>query len=304
MAAVEAILKLEPSHSFPGSSYVPEALGYFATSAGARKAIVGHPRLEVAQALASQLIQLGYEAEPVSTGRAVLLQAAASADIELILISGGMDFPISKILLQELRHDKRTGKLPIGLLASLNELDHAQAMAAGDPLTEAFPEPRNAAGMKILVERLLTRAGTGAVLPPERQQQAARAMAYLATLSSTAQKLYDLRRQEQAVQAALYMPPLTLPATVVLGNLGTATSQRALVDLASRAGLPIAARRAAEAAFGQSVSRYGLRLTSDEILRQYDRYNQSAVADADTQAVLAAVLDWIEIPSKTRTDER
>jgi hypothetical protein len=190
------------------------------------------------------------------------------------------------------------------VLSGQDQFERAKEIVAGDPLAEPFPEPKNVAGMTILVERLLNRAATGAVLPEERRHQAAKAMAYLAALSGEKQSLYDLRRQEPAVQSALYEPTLTQPAANVLSMLGTATSQRELVDLASRTGQPLAARRAAVAAFGQSVSRYGIRLTSEEIKGQYDRYNKCASADADTQQVLADILDWIETPSKTRTDKR
>jgi hypothetical protein len=42
-----------------------------------------------------------------------------------------------------------------------------------------------------------------------------------------------------------------------------------------------------------------VRLTSDEITRQYDRYNESENLDEGTQQILGAVLDTIESPAKT-----
>ncbi|HEY2147956.1 MAG TPA: hypothetical protein VGH32_08465, partial [Pirellulales bacterium] len=57
---------------------------------------------------------------------------------------------------------------------------------------------------------------------------------------------------------------------------------------------PIEIRKAAGTAFRQSVRQFGLRLSPSEILIQYDRYNQSAKLDKETQQLLGAMLDVIE----------
>jgi hypothetical protein len=67
-----------------------------------------------------------------------------------------------------------------------------------------------------------------------------------------------------------------------------------LLEVANQPGLPGAKRLEAVAAFRASVAENGLLLISDEILAQYDRYNASAQADAETQQILGAVLDAIE----------
>ena len=69
---------------------------------------------------------------------------------------------------------------------------------------------------------------------------------------------------------------------------------------------PLAERRAAVLGFAAAVQRCGLLLKRNEILLQYDRYNQSETLDAGTQQVLSDVLDAIEAPSKkmSRQDER
>jgi hypothetical protein len=59
------------------------------------------------------------------------------------------------------------------------------------------------------------------------------------------------------------------------------------------------ARQAAVAAFREAVQRCGLLLTTGEIQRQYDRYNQSAREDPATQKVLGLILDCIEAPTQT-----
>jgi hypothetical protein len=93
---------------------------------------------------------------------------------------------------------------------------------------------------------------------------------------------------------ALAVPGLTPKAARVLGLLGTARSQTALVDFASHFGRPIEDRQAAAAALAEAVKRRGPMLTRQQIRQQYDRYNASETQDAQTQAVLGSILDIIE----------
>ena len=80
----------------------------------------------------------------------------------------------------------------------------------------------------------------------------------------------------------------------MLAELGTATAQRSLLELADLATQPAAAREAAAAALARNIEMFGLRLTRDEILQQYDLYNANAGRNGDTHDVLSAVLDAIE----------
>jgi hypothetical protein len=76
--------------------------------------------------------------------------------------------------------------------------------------------------------------------------------------------------------------------------LGSSRAQLSLLDLASSPTRSIQERRAAVAAFRDAVERRGVMLTKAEVLKQYERYNQSEAADRDTQQVLGAILDTIE----------
>jgi hypothetical protein len=54
------------------------------------------------------------------------------------------------------------------------------------------------------------------------------------------------------------------------------------------------ARQAAAVAFARSVRQHGLLLSRGEILEQYAIYNANEGRDANTHAVLGAILDAIE----------
>ena len=120
----------------------------------------------------------------------------------------------------------------------------------------------------------------------------------LAELSSAENKLYDVRRVQGCVLAALYVPELSTKVVKVLGNLDTPESQRALVELASRWTPPIEVRKAAAIAFRRNTEANGILLTTQEILRQYDRHNESEELDVNTQHILGLILDCIEAPTQ------
>jgi hypothetical protein len=105
------------------------------------------------------------------------------------------------------------------------------------------------------------------------------------------------------VTKALWAARLSQPTAQVLSALGTASSQRSLVDFASQIAQPLEARQAAAAAFAASVARFGTLLTTGEIRLQYDRYNQSESQDADTQRLLASLLDTIELRADAEQTE-
>ncbi|HTN74152.1 MAG TPA: hypothetical protein VL096_02855, partial [Pirellulaceae bacterium] len=146
------------------------------------------------------------------------------------------------------------------------------------------------------LQQLFTKAGVKFVPHAERQRQAVASLQHLGTLSNDVElaKTYDLLRQEKPLVRALLSSPLTVHAAPALSGIATHTAQRALVDVASDTNFDVTDRQAARKAFAAAVARRGLLLTTSEIRQQYDLYNASETLDADTQQLLAGVLDIIE----------
>ena len=132
------------------------------------------------------------------------------------------------------------------------------------------------------------------VPPAERLAQASRALTWIINLTRKPQYLYELRRYDETIKIALFVPELNPKAAVALSNLGTPLSQRALVEMGSSAAYPVKMRQVAAATLHYSIGRFGVLLTIKEIQRQYERYNQSEDNDEGTQQVLASILDAIE----------
>jgi hypothetical protein len=222
--------------------------------------------------------------------------AQRQPDYEFVLISDSIQTPAVNELVGMFRQDGRLGRLAIGVMAAGEKLDRASSLATTQPLVEAFPRPVDAATLSLLVDRLRRGVGRAAVTKDERLLHGAAALEWMLQLTDNANAygFYELAKQEPAVESALQTPELTGRAALVLGRLGSSRAQLSLLDLASSPTRSIQERRAAVAAFRDAVERRGVMLTKAEVLKQYERYNQSEAADRDTQQVLGAILDTIE----------
>jgi hypothetical protein len=296
-AALSAIMHLAPARSFPGASYVTDALWYFVASAGQPTAITASPDIVQASNWAGQLRGLGYEATSVRTGREAILAAidpATSARLGLIMLDSDIGQPLIGEVVYQLRTADRSAGVPILIASSVPRLAAAQRIEANDPLVLAAPRPHGNESFATLVEQTAALRGLPMASAEERTAQAAQALAWLAELLSKGAPYDELPRDAMLVNRTLVIPELAAPSIAVLAALGTIDSQTALVDFASSSTLPIEARRAAANAFAASVAKHGLRLGREEVLRQFDRYNASETADAATQQVLGQILDVIE----------
>jgi hypothetical protein len=302
-AAAAAVMKLNPISPYAGSSFVAEAVADLVTAAGRPRAMVAGPRADHAQSLAGLLSGLGYETVVATSGRECVLGLSQSADYEFLLLDAGIGEPTILWVHDALGRDRRTARLPIGLVADQAAWEVAQRLARHDSRTLVFPQAQDEPTIAGQVRQLMEIAGANIVPADVRLKHAETALGWMAATADNPHGLYDWRRHESAVQRALGVSKLTSKAAAVLAKLGTHSSQRSLVELASQHARPLAVRQAAAAGFAQSVPRFGVQLTTDEIAAQYERYNQSREFDVVTQRLLAAVLDAMERKSEVKKSE-
>lgn len=293
-AALAAIMKLDPQTPYPGSSYLPETIGYFATAAGERRAVVAMPGANRATTVAGLLAGLGIEADAANRGAPAVRLAQSTSDLEFVLVDVDIERPGVRDVLYALRTDPATGQTPIALLATGLRLDFARRVAGEHERMLAFPRPQNEAGVTRIVDAVMGLSGRHPTTTEERVAMGEQSLEWLGQLLASDQTFYELAPQSSIVEAALYQPKLSERSAALLARMGLPESQRALLNFASQSGLPIEARAAAAKAFRDSVKQFGILLTEDEIVGQYNRYNAAATADADTQSVLSGLLDSIE----------
>jgi CheY-like chemotaxis protein len=271
-----------------------DVLGELATSTGHRRAVIGFPTLGPLQLMAGLTNAAGLESVTATNGQALFEAATSSADTELILISNRIDHQPAFETVQLLLRDPRTANVPICVVAEPG--DRERMTRWYEKFRDVFValRPEQPEEMQQIVARARQIAGDRIVPAPLRALAATSALDALTTLTDAPPDIFDVRRFGPLVERALYRPTTATQAVTLAARLSTPKSQVALVDLASTATQPLKMRQAAAAAFADSVHRVGVRLSPSEIVRQYDRYNQSKSLDKPTQQVLGSVLDTIE----------
>ena len=209
-AAAEAIMKLDPKAGFNGSSNLVNALAWFAGTSNTKRALVAFPNDAVATQLGGMLATMGYDADIATNGRNAFLKGLASSDYELVLLSSRIDRPPVWVVLQEMRHDPRSARLPVILLGEDGqaELDHLETLVLYDPWTKVFARPVTIDGMKFFVDRLNQQAGSFVVPLEVREQQAAKSLAWLKKLNETSPWNFEIQTHEAEITRAFHVPKL------------------------------------------------------------------------------------------------
>src|SRR5439155_12541034 len=115
LAAALAAVRLAPGESFAGAGRVSQTLGWFVNTSGSPLVLVAHPRGEDAQTFVGFMNALGLEGEAAYTGRMLAERAFAIPDVKFILIGQRIDQPPLQEVVQWLRRDFRTARIPIGV---------------------------------------------------------------------------------------------------------------------------------------------------------------------------------------------
>ena len=295
-ASTICVMELGPDEPFVGSSQVAQSLSRLAISSGSAKALIGHVNEFEAQNMAGAVSRSGLGAVLAFDSQSLFEQATMDPSIELILVSPTLSRPELTELVQQLRQDWRTQKLPVGILTEPGLHTRLQRFADSDPMTLRFTwtvETGSVAGQVLQLFSLNASERVGVF---ERAQQADVAASWLEKVVSDDQlrKVIDLSPNQEYLIHGLYIPGLSPQFAEVLGRLGTRDAQLALLRVAGDLGQPLESRQRAVEAFGRAIQSAGVLLTRQEIERQYERYNASESESSESQQVLGQILDQLE----------
>lgn len=214
-AALKAIAAMNPATPYPGSSRVPDALTWFAGSAGERQAVVAMPTNAGSTDLAGKLNSHELEAEATNRGRELVDMARAMPDLELIIVDMDILAPSIRQVLYELRISPTTGDVPIALLAADGRLEAAKRLATEHTRVFAVPRPHTPEAVTNILDNLAQLAARSEVPAAERAAEAQEAAKWLALLSSGNRPFYTFRRaplRTAAVPRPLVAAPAELPS--------------------------------------------------------------------------------------------
>ena len=297
-AAMQAIASIDPQKAFAGNSYLVKLAVFLAQSENRPSGLIGHNREELAQNYAATMLSLGLYGNSAGSSREFFQAATTDPDLEVLVVTDTLDNPSFGNLIQQLRTDWRTRRLPIALL--YRDADRGRRTSIqlqNDPLFTAIPFSLQPNLIATHVKRLDDRIKPWKVSNFDRRRHGAFAMQWLAKISSDRDRYYFYRlspREQTQLAKLLYVPGFAADASALLGSLGTPDSQRILVDFASQSALALDERQVAAAAFAKSVKRGGTLLTAADVQLQYDRYQASSDEPKESRQVLADLLDAIE----------
>ena len=300
-AAANAIKKIDPKQTFPGSSYFAKFMTYLSQSAAAGTGIVAHRNPGAAHRLASFVGQSGLQSRVSFSPESLISELNANPDAELVIITDSFSNPHYQELVQQVRKNWLTKKLPVGLFVRNDEhRRQAQLLFRDDPLTLVFPITSDPKLIYDQVQQLKSLQQPWQLTNPQRDRQNEVAIEWLALATNESEKysFYHLAGFRDQLARLLGTTDNWELKSDIVGNIGTPTAQRELVNLASQNGLPIADRQLVATAFNRSVQKNGLLLTTSEILEQYQRYNASESQSVESQNILSSILNAIEAKSR------
>ena len=306
-AAFKAIIKIDPQQAYAGSSYVMSLAAFLAQSDNRAAALVGHIQLDAGQTLAAELGNSGIVGYSAASSRDFFRQATSSPDIEMLFVTDTLLRPHYSELIQQLRNDWRTRRLPIAFM--FRDYERRKRVAfrfPDDDLLLLVPFSNEPSQVATHATNLSNLYDPWRLSNVDRRRHAAAAIHWLAKVSTAGQQypFYNLGSNHDSLTKLLYFPGFAEEGSKILASLGTPDSQRELVNFASQSGLPVEDRKKVVQAFADSVATGGTLLTTVEIQQQYDRYNASKTEPEESQKVLGAILDVIEAHAKQQNSMR
>ena len=296
-AAFEAITRIDPQQAYTGSSYVTSLATFLAQSDNRASGLVGHNQSAVGQTFAAELGSSGVLGVSVSNSRDFFRQATSSPDIEMLFVTDTLVSPHYAELIQQLRNDWRTRRLPIAFMfRDFERRKRVSFRFPDDDLLLLVPFSDQPGQVATNVVNLAELYDPWRISNVDRRRHAAAAVRWLAKVSSDRKQycFYDLGSSHDSLARLLYSPGFAEQGSKILASLGTPSAQRELVNFASQSGQPVGDREKVVQAFADSVATGGTLLTTAEIQQQYDRYNASKTESEESQKLLGTILDVIE----------
>ena len=295
-SAFRAIAKIDPQQGYPGSSQVLSAAVFFAGYGDRPSALIGHNRVATARNLSVALGSAGVSSRSVDSGREFFNEAISDSNIRYLFLSDSLSRPDYLELVQQVRADWRTKRVPIVILIERDNMARAERLAQTDARMLVLPLTLDEGSVVRQVERLKKLFDPWELTNEQGISQGDFAVQWLQKIfrDRQAYQFYNIGDHQQFIADLIFSPMQRIPSIELLGALGTPLAQRNLIGFASQEGLPLEHRQAAVQAFGLAIKSHGVLLTSEEIRQQYQRYKSSENQPGEVQRVLGSILDLIE----------
>lgn len=292
--AVDALARANLVENYNGSAGALEAAIEMSRLGQGPMALVIGLSAELRQAADQQLLTIGASSISVNSTQAALQILDQPYPIEMIMIVDRVPRNSLLVLVERLRHSRRGGSLPIAILTDELESFEATELARypGVVMSVLSRLPDH---MPRIVAELEQHLDVRPLNSLERGAFSDTANSFLATIASDRQRysFYPLVRWEKELRSVADTMP-TGAWLMVLGGLGTSSSQEQLMLIAADQGVSDVTRNEAAVAFARSIEQFGLLLGRAATVKAYDVYNALGPNDPVTVSALGRVLDAIE----------
>lgn len=294
-AALESIAAIDPQSRFEGSEKALETALEMTELADGPHALVIGLQSELRAAAGQQITQqTGGGVTLANSARTALLALNGNAPVELLVVVDRVADQSLYEMFQRLRKSERGRALPLAVLT--DELyQHERQWIAETPGVVHSVLSNQPQHMSRILDLLADSLDTAPLTASDREHFALVASRFLTRIAGDRDTyaFYPLSDwREELLDLGSNMSTRTQLA--ILAGLGTADSQRKLTELAASSGLDADERLQAAQAFGKSVRRFGLNISSDDVQRTYDLYNTLGPSDPNAVKSLGLALDIVE----------
>lgn len=263
--AAVAVLRQEPTLSFPGADRVVDILRRALLDGSQPKAII----IDADQTRSSQvkgfLASAGYETDVVRSGRDGFVAASEAGAVNFVVIQINVSRWGLSQTIANFRADARTAAIPLVIYGGEQDRSKLRRLVAESaPAVFAAESPSEADFLRE-VKPFLKSMAVAPLSAAERQVRRGAAAYWLAELASSGSRVFQLAPAEPALSAVAEDPQLSNNALIALGGVATADAQRRLSEVSLNAQLPDTMRTNAALQLGQHIQRYGLLLSKAEV---------------------------------------
>lgn len=319
-AALSAVMKLDPQRPYPGASFVAETLAWFARSEGINRAVVASPKQTDAMKLAGFLHPLGFRTDTALSGGEAMRLAAATPDVELLLLDIRCRKPLPSMLAKEIRNDNRMHDIPVAILFTaaypaagpvpvdllVEPYDRQTQTDRLSPdnvfahaLSMTYPMPVDARGAKWMLDDLYLKTAVNPVDPETRLLQGRQALNWIReaverSLDPEQVTVYTFEDLDRIAVDATRSGTLFYQGIELAATIPSAGMQALLAEATAHPSLEIETRRFVAERFISSVEKHGVLLRGKQVQVLYDRYNASEFEPKEVQELLGSLLDAVE----------
>ncbi len=322
-AALSTIMKLKPTRSYPGSSFVSDALVWFSRSNGQKLVVSAHPRQSVAARIAGHFIPRGYTGETAVTAGEAMRLAVDSPDVELMVIDLTCSKPAVPNVLQAMRQDIRTHDIPIAVMSdnekvlesgmdhrSLPSMEKFEKQRGDNPfansLSAIYAPISSDETAKWVDANLFERTGAEPVPATIRLQQARKALQWIKEIAESPTRINHIEDIETVASDAVHSDGRIWDGLELAAVIKSGAMQNLIFNVVAEATYSMELRKEAAEKFKESVGKFGVLLRGKQVQRLYDRYfagegdGESAPKESrESLELLDSVLRLIEtLPGK------